>query len=161
MFRVNYRFFPWYIDWIYYRSAHGKKFAQTCDFVHDFADKVIQQRRQVLVLNCERTYLCRNLDALFCNFYIIKSNVIDFSFLNNFLKIHVSCAKPCDKSSNIFQAERKEEVKKKYLDFLDILLTARDEDGRGMTDMEIRSEVDTFLFAGKYHWRKSTTTVNL
>ncbi|XP_038066419.1 cytochrome P450 4F2-like [Patiria miniata] len=34
------------------------------------------------------------------------------------------------------------------LDFLGILLAARDEDGKGLTDLEIRNEVDTFLFEG-------------
>ena len=37
---------------------------------------------------------------------------------------------------------------RQYLDFLDILLTACDEDGTGLTDIEIRNEVDTFLFEG-------------
>ncbi|XP_066291381.1 leukotriene-B4 omega-hydroxylase 3-like [Branchiostoma lanceolatum] len=48
------------------------------------------------------------------------------------------------------QLDNHDEVvgQKKRLDFIDILLTARDEDGRGLTDVEIRQEVDTFLFAG-------------
>ena len=40
-------------------------------------------------------------------------------------------------------------MNRKYLDFLDILLTARDENGCGLTPTEIRHEVDTFMFAGK------------
>ena len=34
------------------------------------------------------------------------------------------------------------------LDFLDILLMARDDEGKGMSDLEIRNEVDTFMFEG-------------
>ena len=37
---------------------------------------------------------------------------------------------------------------KKCLDFLDILLTATDEEGKGLTDLEIRNEADTFMFEG-------------
>ena len=42
-----------------------------------------------------------------------------------------------------------EESTKRYLDFLDILLLARDEEGKGLTELEMRQEVDTFLFEGK------------
>lgn len=37
---------------------------------------------------------------------------------------------------------------KKKLDFLDILVTARDSDGVGLSNLEIRNEVDTFMFEG-------------
>ena len=34
------------------------------------------------------------------------------------------------------------------LDFLDILLSVRDDDGQGLTDREVQEQVDTFLFEG-------------
>nr|KAG5710944.1 hypothetical protein BaRGS_013678 [Batillaria attramentaria] len=44
--------------------------------------------------------------------------------------------------------EKEGPPKKRYLDFLDILLTAKDDSGQGMTPLDIRNEVDTFMFAG-------------
>ncbi len=47
-----------------------------------------------------------------------------------------------EKGEKVFMANRK------YLDFLDILLTAKDEDGVGLSHEDIQAEVDTFLFEG-------------
>lgn len=45
-------------------------------------------------------------------------------------------------------AGRADGRKRGCLDFLDILLTAKDEDNEGLNDYDIRCEVDTFLFEG-------------
>ncbi|XP_070560510.1 cytochrome P450 4F4-like [Ptychodera flava] len=44
--------------------------------------------------------------------------------------------------------KEKETPRRKYIDFLDILLRAKDEDGHGLSDQEIQDEVDTFMFEG-------------
>lgn len=49
----------------------------------------------------------------------------------------------------IWKAEEGSKPKSRHLDFLDILLTAKDENSQGLTSLEIRNEVDTFLFEGK------------
>ncbi|ESO91583.1 hypothetical protein LOTGIDRAFT_122078 [Lottia gigantea] len=84
------------ITLIYKMTAKGKEFFKLCDYMHKFAEGVIETRKKDL-----------------------------------------------EKESS------QEELKKKrHLDFLDILLTARDENNQPLSDFEIRDEVDTFLFEG-------------
>lgn len=52
------------------------------------------------------------------------------------------------KSVLYFQEQKGVPQERRYIDFLDILLTAKDEEGRGLTRIDIRNEVDTFLFEG-------------
>lgn len=47
-----------------------------------------------------------------------------------------------------FPERRYLDPKRRYLDFVDVLLTAKDDFDQGLTDQEIRDEVDTFLFEG-------------
>ncbi|XP_058919103.1 cytochrome P450 4F2-like [Kogia breviceps] len=42
----------------------------------------------------------------------------------------------------------KAKVKAKTLDFIDVLLLTKDEDGKGLSDEDIRAEADTFMFEG-------------
>ncbi|KAK7501782.1 hypothetical protein BaRGS_00006868 [Batillaria attramentaria] len=88
----------------------------------------------------------------------LKGNALYFS--DTFYRITVSgdeFYKCCDLvhefAEDVIDKRRKEleeegPPQKRYLDFLDILLTAKDESGKGLSKEEIRAEVDTFLFAG-------------
>ncbi|XP_057564867.1 cytochrome P450 4F2-like [Hippopotamus amphibius kiboko] len=42
----------------------------------------------------------------------------------------------------------KAKAKTKTLDFIDVLLLSKDEDGKGLSDEDIRAEADTFMFEG-------------
>nr|XP_020725900.1 phylloquinone omega-hydroxylase CYP4F2-like isoform X5 [Odocoileus virginianus texanus]XP_020725901.1 phylloquinone omega-hydroxylase CYP4F2-like isoform X5 [Odocoileus virginianus texanus] len=42
----------------------------------------------------------------------------------------------------------KAKAKTKTLDFIDVLLLTKDEDGKGLSDKDIRAEADTFMFEG-------------
>ncbi|XP_074162512.1 ultra-long-chain fatty acid omega-hydroxylase [Sminthopsis crassicaudata] len=87
-----------HLDFIYYRTADGRRFKEACDIVHHFTTEVIQERRQALNKQGAEAWL--------------KSK------------------------------------QGKTLDFIDVLLLAKDEDGRQLSDEDIRAEADTFMFEG-------------
>ncbi|XP_052810212.1 cytochrome P450 4F6-like [Mya arenaria] len=93
-------------------------------------------------------------------FYRIVHPYLLFDFLFRITKVGQQFKKDCDflhsVAEEIIDKRQKaldEGVKvgvdgKRYVDFLDILLTARDEEGVGLSRLEIRQEVDTFLSGG-------------
>ncbi|XP_059149934.1 cytochrome P450 4F8-like [Physella acuta] len=114
-------------------------------------------------------YSLINLDALDvilrCAFSYLSNCQLDekpryhIEFLYSFTEHGRKFYKLCDVAHAVEEeiiAKRKKELERssvpvsnrKVKDFLDTLLTARDEDGNGMTALEIRNEVDTFLFGG-------------
>ncbi|XP_060068942.1 cytochrome P450 4A25-like [Ylistrum balloti] len=76
-------------------------------------------------------------------FYLTKTGR---RFNKNCKFVHKVAEEVIDKRKETLDAGHVPE--KKYKDFLDILLMARDENGNGLSREEIRNEVDTFLFEG-------------
>ncbi|XP_076815070.1 cytochrome P450 4B1-like [Clavelina lepadiformis] len=99
-------------DFLFYLTPRGRRFKAHCDYVHEFDEKIIAERKayiQKITSNSER----------------MKNDADENQNLSLYMK-----------------------MSKKNLDFLDILLLTKDEDGKGLSDREIRDEVDTFLFEG-------------
>ncbi|XP_062034075.1 cytochrome P450 4F2-like [Lepus europaeus] len=53
----------------------------------------------------------------------------------------------------------KAKAKTKTLDFIDVLLLTKDEDGKGLSDEDIRAEADSFMFAGHDSTASSLTWI--
>ncbi|EDV20731.1 uncharacterized protein TRIADDRAFT_31445 [Trichoplax adhaerens] len=77
--------------------------------------------------------------------YRLSSKGREFSQLCHF--VHQFVEEIIEKRKKELENQEQNNRKEHY-DFLDVLLTGRDEDGNGLTVQEIRDEVDTFMFAG-------------
>uniref|UniRef100_A0A8C5QZZ1 Cytochrome P450 n=1 Tax=Leptobrachium leishanense TaxID=445787 RepID=A0A8C5QZZ1_9ANUR len=73
-----------------------------------------------------------------------------FRFRNALKTAHQHTAKVIKQRKESLKHEKELEKiqKKRHLDFLDILLCAKDENGHGLSDEDLRAEVDTFMFEG-------------
>jgi len=85
-----------YSDFLYYKTKGGKAYIDATNIIHDFADRVVAERRAALSTQSGRELL---------------------------------------------ESGQK-------LDFVDILLTSKDENGNDLSDKEIRDECNTFIFEG-------------
>ncbi|KAL7869678.1 hypothetical protein AOLI_G00136660 [Acnodon oligacanthus] len=97
------RYIPHHWEWLYKRSADGRRFRKACDLVHNFTAAIVEERRSKL----------------------LKHGPPDSCTQNNMTG-----------------------SKKKTVDFIDMLLLSKDENGEGLSSEEIKAQADTFMFAG-------------
>ncbi|XP_028939134.1 cytochrome P450 4B1-like [Ornithorhynchus anatinus] len=96
---------------------------------------------------------------------LVAHRAFHFQYHNNFVywltrngrRFREACEKAHRHTDQVIQ-KRKESLKdeqelekilkKRHLDFLDILICAKTEEGEGLSDADLRAEVDTFMFEG-------------
>ncbi|XP_078528137.1 cytochrome P450 4B1-like [Lissotriton helveticus] len=138
--------FSYHNDLIYYLSPQGYRFRRACRIAHLHTDFPFINKQDFGMFNSpmmglplqqsQRSKGQRNESPNFLK------NITPPLFLLGDEVIK--------RRKDLLKAE-KELVKiqqKSHLDFLDILLCAKDENGKPLSDKDLRAEVDTFMFAG-------------
>uniref|UniRef100_A0A6J0UR62 Cytochrome P450 4A6-like n=1 Tax=Pogona vitticeps TaxID=103695 RepID=A0A6J0UR62_9SAUR len=92
----------------------------------------------------------RTQSVLYWNDLIYRCSSPGRRFLEACRLAHQHTEKVMEERKKLLKEEGELEKiqKKRYLDFLDILLFAKDENGMGLSDEDLRAEVDTFMFEG-------------
>ncbi|KAL4233196.1 hypothetical protein ACF0H5_007880 [Mactra antiquata] len=105
--------------------------------------QAVRRMSEILWQRNLRPYLA--IDGVFYNFPIGKEFVQLCKKVHNFTGKIIKSRTQTLKTHDEVQVT---EGKKRRLDFLDILLTAKDSEGHGLSPQEIQDEVDTFTFEG-------------
>ncbi|XP_077862944.1 leukotriene-B4 omega-hydroxylase 3-like [Saccoglossus kowalevskii] len=82
------------------------------------------------------------------NDMIYNLSISGYKFRKALRSVHGYSARVIQERKQALRQDGGVTLKRKYIDFLDILLTAKDEDDNGLSDKEIQDEVDTFMFEG-------------
>nr|XP_006813041.1 PREDICTED: leukotriene-B(4) omega-hydroxylase 1-like [Saccoglossus kowalevskii] len=79
---------------------------------------------------------------------IYNLSISGYKFRKALRAVHGYSARVIQERKQALRQRGDDKPARKYIDFLDILLSAKDEDGHGLSDKELRDEVDTFMFEG-------------
>eukprot|EP00073_Rattus_norvegicus_P037250 XP_008763415.1 PREDICTED: cytochrome P450 4F5-like isoform X1 [Rattus norvegicus] len=111
-----------YLDFLYYRTADGRRFRKACDLVHSFTDAVIRERRRLLSSQGVDEFLESKTKS--------KSKTLDF--------IDVLLLA---KHSNTWVVRTPPQTQYE----LRVVFYLQDEHGKELSDEDIRAEADTFM----------------
>ncbi|KAK1794491.1 hypothetical protein P4O66_011360 [Electrophorus voltai] len=127
------RYLPHHWDWVYHRSAEGRRFRRACEIVHSFTAAIVQDRRSKLdqqgppesfTQTAKRGYR-KTVDFIDV---LLLSRVPDLTSETHSQFIHGQC-----ELKNVKRVT---------------LMSVKDENGEGLSNEEIKAQADTFMFAG-------------